>query len=104
MRTNFSQLCCADSYNKKDMKFVVPLQAGFSIFININTTFLKLIHYVKYQSLQNTVVLHVYIKRRCNKNYSDLKSNDFHKNFTVSKDIRKTHREDMECLKYDPEF
>jgi hypothetical protein len=52
--TNLSQLCCADSYDKKDMKFVVSLQAGFSIFININITFLKLIHSVKYQSLSST--------------------------------------------------
>jgi hypothetical protein len=51
--TNLSQLCCADSYDR-DMKFVVSLQAVFSIFININTTFLKLIHSVKYQSLINT--------------------------------------------------
>jgi len=52
--TNLSQLCCADSHDKKDTKFVVSLQAGFSIFININTTFLKLIHSVKYQSLKST--------------------------------------------------
>jgi hypothetical protein len=51
--TNLSQLCRADSYNK-DMKFVVSLQAGFGIFININTTFLKLIHSVKYQSQSST--------------------------------------------------
>jgi len=25
--TNLSQLCCADSYDKKDMKFAVSLQA-----------------------------------------------------------------------------
>jgi hypothetical protein len=86
------------------MKFVVSLQAGFSIFKNINTTFVKLIHYVKYQSLKNIVVLHIYVKRRRNKNYSNLKSNDSYKNFTVSKDIHKMHREDMECLKYEPEF
>jgi len=52
--TKLSQLCCADSHDKKDIKFIVSLQAGFSIFINTYTAFLKLFHSVKYHSLSST--------------------------------------------------
>jgi hypothetical protein len=63
------------------MKFVVSIQAGFNIFINIKKTFLK-----------HAIVLYVYIIRRGNKHYGEFKCNDLHKNFTDSKDMHSIDR------------